>query len=219
MARVTLIRHGQASFGASDYDCLSDIGERQAVLTRARMPEEAQVICGTLRRHQQTAQGAAPDASVQHDADWNEFDYLDVIRAHSPALGTQSALVEEMRSKTDPKRAFQTLYASAVDRWASGEHDADYAESRSAFCARVTRALDRLRASRDRPSVVFTSGGPIAAVVQNVLSLSEPATRQIEFTLANASLTSLSVAPDRSRLITLNSFNHLEAPHDLVTYR
>lgn len=219
MARVILIRHGQASFGAHDYDCLSDIGERQAVLTRACMPEEAQVICGTLRRHQQTAQGAAPDASVQHDADWNEFDYLDVIRAHSPALGTQSALVEEMRNKTDPKRAFQTLYAKAMDRWASGEHNADYAETRPTFCARVARALDRLRATTDRPCVVFTSGGPIAAVVQNVLSLSEPATRQIEFTLANASLTSLSVAPDTSRLITLNSFNHLEAPHDLVTYR
>ncbi len=219
MARVILIRHGQASFGASDYDCLSDIGARQAELIRTHVPKDANLICGTLRRHQQTAQGAAPDAFVRHDEDWNEFDYLDVIGALRPDLNTQDALITEMRSKTDPKRAFQTLYSTAMDRWASGRHDADYTESRPVFRARVARALDRLRATADRPCVVFTSGGPIAAVVQSALSLSEPVTRQIEFTLANASFTSLSVSPDTTRLISFNSFTHLETHHDLVTYR
>ena len=31
MAHIHLIRHGQASFGAADYDQLSDLGHRQSV--------------------------------------------------------------------------------------------------------------------------------------------------------------------------------------------
>jgi broad specificity phosphatase PhoE len=33
MASIYLIRHGQASFGAQDYDKLSELGRRQATLT------------------------------------------------------------------------------------------------------------------------------------------------------------------------------------------
>lgn len=220
MAKVIFVRHGQASFGAQDYDRLSDTGKRQAALTRSVLPAGARVVCGTMRRHQQTAHRATPDAPPELDPDWNEFDYLDVIRAHRPDLGTQAVLIGSMHREADPKRAFQTLYAQAMDRWACGDHDHDYAESRPAFCARVARAFRRLSETSDRPTVVVTSGGPIAVVTQSILSLSEPITRQIEFTLANASLTTFSVSSRASRLISLNSFTHLEAPHhDLVTYR
>ena len=35
MGVVLLVRHGQASFGAADYDVLSPLGERQAAATGA----------------------------------------------------------------------------------------------------------------------------------------------------------------------------------------
>ena len=61
MTTIFLIRHGQASFGADDYDNLSPIGEAQSrVLGEAlsrRIPAEADIhaYAGNLRRHAQTA--------------------------------------------------------------------------------------------------------------------------------------------------------------------
>ncbi|MDE2077727.1 MAG: histidine phosphatase family protein, partial [Burkholderiales bacterium] len=59
MGAIYLIRHGQASFGASNYDQLSELGHQQArVLGEALLPRLARVdaaVTGTLQRHQATA--------------------------------------------------------------------------------------------------------------------------------------------------------------------
>ncbi|HEX5739103.1 MAG TPA: phosphoglycerate mutase family protein, partial [Hydrogenophaga sp.] len=58
MGTLYLVRHGQASFGAEDYDQLSERGRQQSVqLGRywaARGLVFDAVITGTLRRHEQT---------------------------------------------------------------------------------------------------------------------------------------------------------------------
>ena len=69
MSSIHLVRHGQASFGAADYDLLSERGERQArvlgLALASTMPRVGQVVCGDMRRHRQTAEacllGDAPD--------------------------------------------------------------------------------------------------------------------------------------------------------------
>jgi broad specificity phosphatase PhoE len=64
MGTLYLVRHGQASFGADDYDQLSPLGRQQAVRlgeywrgSRARRFDA--VLTGTLRRHTQTWTGIA----------------------------------------------------------------------------------------------------------------------------------------------------------------
>ena len=63
MGTLYLVRHGQASFGAEDYDQLSALGRQQAVRLgehwRARGLGFDAVITGTLRRHTQTLEGIA----------------------------------------------------------------------------------------------------------------------------------------------------------------
>ena len=63
MGTLYLVRHGQASFGADDYDVLSARGREQAVRLgeywRARGMAFDAVITGTLRRHTQTLEGIA----------------------------------------------------------------------------------------------------------------------------------------------------------------
>jgi broad specificity phosphatase PhoE len=214
MGKVILVRHGQASFGADDYDCLSTTGVRQAQRMGQVLPPHNVVVSGTMLRHLQTARAALPDASITEDAGWNELDYLDVIRPLRPDLATHDALIAAMRAQAEPHRAFQRLYSTALQRWASGQHDTDYSESRTAFCARVLHALNALADAR----IVFTSGGPIAAIVQAVLGLSEEATRGLEMVIANASMTTV-IAGETPRLITFNAYTHLEHPDDLITYR
>ena len=61
MGTLYLVRHGQASFGADDYDQLSDLGRRQSVRLGEYFAERGirfdALLAGTLRRQQQTLAG------------------------------------------------------------------------------------------------------------------------------------------------------------------
>ena len=63
MGTVHLVRHGQASFGADDYDQLSALGVRQCVRLgeyfRQRGRRFDAVLTGTLKRHAQSLAGIA----------------------------------------------------------------------------------------------------------------------------------------------------------------
>ena len=61
MGTLYLVRHGQASFGAADYDQLSPRGHEQCRLLGAYWRERGQrfdaVFTGTLKRHAQSLAG------------------------------------------------------------------------------------------------------------------------------------------------------------------
>jgi broad specificity phosphatase PhoE len=87
---VLLVRHGQASFGAADYDVLSELGERQsrvvgAALAARRVRPDV-VVHGSMRRQQETAKAlvsaAGWPAPVLEDAGWDEMDHLQVLARH-----------------------------------------------------------------------------------------------------------------------------------------
>ncbi|MGZ7244367.1 histidine phosphatase family protein, partial [Streptococcus pyogenes] len=63
MGNLYLVRHGQASFGAADYDQLSELGHQQCRHLGAYWRECGQhfdaVFTGTLRRHAQSLAGIA----------------------------------------------------------------------------------------------------------------------------------------------------------------
>lgn len=61
MAILTLVRHGQASFGAANYDVLSELGQRQSEHLGAYFQLQgvcfSRVLTGSLQRHAQTLAG------------------------------------------------------------------------------------------------------------------------------------------------------------------
>ena len=65
MGTLYLVRHGQASFGAEDYDHLSELGRRQSVRLGEYFAERGihfdGLIAGTLRRHKQTLEGSCKE--------------------------------------------------------------------------------------------------------------------------------------------------------------
>ena len=71
MSVVLLVRHGQASWGAADYDRLSSLGEQQsrvlgaALASRGVRPDL--VVRGAMRRHRQTAEATAAGAGWSTD--------------------------------------------------------------------------------------------------------------------------------------------------------
>ena len=82
MSAILLVRHGQASFGAADYDQLSPLGVTQLRVLGAALSAQgvvpAVVMAGAMRRHGQTAsailEGAGWRQDVTLDPAWDEFE-------------------------------------------------------------------------------------------------------------------------------------------------
>jgi broad specificity phosphatase PhoE len=230
MGTIYLIRHSQASFGAADYDQLSELGFEQAgILGRAlhlRRPRADKIVCGSLKRHRQTAEGCltAMGLPAQWDTDpaWDEYDLDAVMRVHHPRYVDRTVLAAELAASDNPRRKFQEVFVAAMDRWAGGRHDAEYEESWPAFTARVNEALRRLNVSlaKSQGALVFTSGGPIAAVCGALLNLSGLDALRINSKLANASVTKLVCSDKGVHLSTMNEHAHFEGEKaPFMTYR
>lgn len=230
MSAVYLIRHGQASFGAADYDRLSERGEHQArVLGDALAhlsPRIGALASGDMLRHRQTAQAClhamGHEAEWQVDAGWNEFDHVAVINALRPHDTDHALLRAELLAAPDPGRAFQSMFEQAVARWACGGNEADYAETWTAFRARCRQSLAGLfdALPKNTDALVFTSGGPIAAIAQDLLHIPDSDGFRLNWGLVNCGVTKVVRGRDGVRLSTLNGHAHFEGEHaGLVTYR
>jgi broad specificity phosphatase PhoE len=236
MGVIYLIRHAQASFGAADYDQLSELGLTQSrVLGEAlqlRGPRTDRVVCGTLRRHTQTAEGCLQAmglaAQWDSDADWNEYHHDDVLHVYDPRFRDPAAMASELAAAENPRRRFQEIFVKSMDRWVGGEHDAEYRESWPAFRTRVERALTRVSASvgKSQGALVFTSGGPIAVACGLLLNLRPQDALRLNTRLANAAVTKLVCsggALESIQISTVNEHGHFERSDDgaaaLITYR
>lgn len=235
MGQLYLIRHGQASFGAANYDELSALGQQQAQVLGQWLAGTGvrfdRVLTGAMQRQRQTAEACLallgddqrPAAPWPVDAGFDEYDHVEVLVRYRPAFAEPGALVRELRGHADPKRAFQRLFEQAVARWMGGAHDDDYRESWPAFQARCAAALARVTADAGKGDTlaVFTSAGTIAGICQQVLGLGDAATAALSYTLVNSSVTRLVFRPGQVSLGTLNAYGHLEwlGKPEMITFR
>jgi broad specificity phosphatase PhoE len=220
MSLLLLVRHGQASWGAHDYDRLSSVGEEQsrvlgaALAARGVRPDL--VLRGSMLRHRQTAEAAVAragwDADVLEDAGWDEFDHLGTVDG--------TVLFEHLDDEPDEERVRR--FHGTIARWSSGEHDEEYGESFPAFQDRVRDAFDRTLARLEpkQTAVVFTSGGPVSWVAATLTDGGLPAWARLSKVVVNSSVTKVLTGRGGTNLITFNDHSHLEgvAP-DLLTYR
>jgi broad specificity phosphatase PhoE len=208
VGQILLVRHGQASFGAADYDVLSPVGEQQARATGAalRTLRPDVVVHGVMQRQRRTAEliaeAAGWDVVLTVEQAWDEFDHLAMLDAQPQDYDGQP-----------DERQVQAWFEKATRRWLSGDHDADYAESWPDFRDRVLAGLGALG---DGTTVVVTSGGPISIVVAHLLA-SPAAYERIAPVVVNASLTKVVLGSRGRTLVSFNEHGHL--PSELLTYR
>ena len=214
MGQILLVRHGQASWGAADYDVLSPLGEQQSEVlgqALARLLDGAEperLVHGTMQRQQRTAELAAKAAGWSTEAAvderWNEMDHLAVLA------------LQPRDFDGEPDRAqFQAWFEAATTRWTSGAHDADYDESFPMFRARVRDGLEALDSVGT--AVVVTSGGPISAVTADLLAADTPTYERLAPVVVNSSVTRVVSGRRGLTLVSFNDHAHLSA--DLLTYR
>lgn len=231
MASITLIRHGQASFGKADYDQLSELGYEQArhlgtVLREREEPVDA-VFIGAMKRHRQTAEACLASAGLSALPltvlpGFNEFNHEQVIERHEPRFRDHAWMAAEMAQHANPGEFFGQMFRQAIARWVGGAHDSDYDESWKHFQQRSRDALDEALShlpARGR-ALVFTSGGCISVISQGLLGLSDDATFRVNLTLANAGLSRISQGSVHRNLVSLNEHSHFSGRHRvLLTYR
>ena len=214
MGAIHLVRHGQASFGAEDYDVLSPLGERQAAAVgdelRRREVTPASVWSGSLRRQQVTAKLALPDADVRVDPRWNEYDHLALV-AHLAA-----------GAPVTTPREFQAALDRVLHAWIVDGADAGAAGTFAAFSDTAFTALTELVAAlgKGETAVVFTSGGVIASICARLLELPPRGFLAVNRVVANASITTLVTGRSGTSLVSFNEHGHFDGPaRDLLTYR
>ncbi|MCU1722673.1 histidine phosphatase family protein [Pseudomonas sp. 5P_5.1_Bac1] len=236
MGSIYLIRHGQASFGADDYDVLSPVGTRQSKVLGAHMAQLGlsldRCLAGDLRRQQDTASlamasmqaGGALVPTLETDAAFNEFDADAVIRALLPGLlPDEPEALHILRNARDNRAEFQRLFALIVQRWHGGQHDTDGLESWASFVQRTGDGLQRVleQAASGDNIAIFTSGGTIAALLHRVTGISASQAFELNWQIINTSLSQLKFRGSEVTLASFNSQAHvrlLRVP-ELVTYR
>jgi broad specificity phosphatase PhoE len=236
LGSIYLIRHGQASFGADDYDVLSPLGFRQSQALGQHLAQLGlrldRCLSGDLQRQQDTAQTAlehirqhgVATPELEIDNAFNEFDADSVIRALLPdLLQTEPQALEVMRNARDNRAEFQRLFALLIGRWISGEYDQPGLERWSEFVARVEAGLQRLldQADKRHSIAVFTSGGTITALLHRLTGVSADKAFELNWQIINTSLSRLKFRGPEVVLASFNSQVHLEllkAP-ELITYR
>ena len=167
MPVIYLIRHGQASFGAENYDALSDAGWEQSRILGRHLREQnlgaPRVVCGAMQRHRETAQATLEALGLPQewatDTGFNEYDHQTPMRVHWPESQDRAVLTRWMNEQDNPRRAFQARFEEALRRWQRNEDD--YQETWPAFRERVLASLYSLanRLESGDSALVFTSGG------------------------------------------------------------
>ena len=217
MSRIFLVRHGQASWGAENYDALSELGRRQAAATgwwlggRGIVP--ARLISGELVRQRDSLAEVVTAAdwagSSESGPVWDEYDHLAVLAAlpaEDPVYAASAASVER---RAFDARAFDVVYAAALRRWVLGE--GDYPETYAAFTARASAALESLAAALapKEDAVVVTSGGVISAIGAHLLDGGPRVWDRLQRTVVNASVTQVRVGARGIHLMSFNEASHL----------
>ena len=213
MATLYLVRHGQASFGADDYDQLSPLGQRQSVRLGEFFREHGQaferVYCGTLRRHAQTWEGIAQGGQYTHAPTLlpglNEYDSEAVIRAIHP----------EPLARPDTPELYRhhfRLLRDGLRAWMAGTVQPQGMPLYADFRAGVQDALDRVRTEGQGPVLMVSSGGPISTAVGLVLGTAPDTTIELNLRLRNSAVCEFDYNPKRHSLLTFNTLPHLATP-------
>lgn len=223
MGTLNLVRHGQASFGAADYDNLSELGQRQSLRLGEHFRSNGRrfdaVLMGTLRRHAQTWQGIAtgmrPDVTdIRIWSALDEYDPAAIIGAvHRQAL-------DMPRTAEDMRNHFRLLRQGLL-AWMAGEVQPVRMPSYAEFKFGIVTALDHVREQYpDGDVLIVSSGGPISMAVGHVLGASAEVTVELNLRIRNSSLSQFSYNAKKHSLLTYNMLPHLDGPEyqSWITY-
>lgn len=228
MGAIYLIRHGQASFGKSDYDSLSETGARQCEILGRHLADAGvafdMVYSGAMRRQTDSAKIVLKNTTPVEMPEFDEHDTRAIMKSQLPGMVAEdTSLSEDLDNFFSDNRSFQKLFSKAMYRWISGGHDAPGVETFKEFNARVDKGFSRVldESGEGEKVAVFTSGGVISSVMQIALELSDEKAMRLAWWIRNTSVSVLRKGGTGLDMVSFNSTAHLEQHKDpaLLTYK
>lgn len=258
MKLISLVRHGQASFGADNYDQLSPKGIAQTqwlgdsfrqsgrqvhALMSGQMQRQKDSLKHFLSHYYVTHEGieltevthSAQNHSLHQsnpsvtmplllddDGGFNEFNHEQILYQAGLEFEDKASFMAYLSSQKQPELTFMEIFTQAMTRWQSGNFDSDYDESWQGFLQRTWGGFERLIAQtgEHKHAMVFTSGGVIASIMQQVMTLSDRQAFDLNWHIANASVHQFRVSESGIFLQTFNEFSYLyQQGEQMVTWR
>jgi broad specificity phosphatase PhoE len=212
MGTLYLVRHGQASFGADNYDQLSPLGVQQCrqlgTYWAAKGRRFARVITGTLQRQVQSQQAIADGLGTPQEAlrlpGLNEYDSHAVIAAIHP----------QPLPKPDTPEAYRQHFRILRDglaAWMAGRTAPVGMPTYADFVAGIHEALAHVRAEAEGDVLMVSSGGPISTVVAQVLGAPAETSIALNLRIRNSAVSEFAFNPKALSLVTFNTLPHLDA--------
>lgn len=226
MGTLYLVRHGQASFGAENYDLLSPLGIAQSERLGAYFAEHGlrfeAVLRGSLVRHAQTLAGIEQGLQTQGGVGpaqalvWpglNEYDSHAVVRAVYAGPLDKADTPEKYREHF-------RLLRQGLTAWSLGQVQPQGMPTYTEFKAGVHEALAHVQRHCQGPVLLVSSGGPISLAVADLMGASPQAGIELNFRMRNSAISELDYNPKRHTVVSFNTLPHLASPQGaaMVTY-
>ena len=231
MGSLALVRHGQASFFADNYDQLSPLGEQQARLLGEYWLKRGvrfdEVYTGPRARQIETA-ALAGEAFARAGIEWPEPKMIPELDEHHvdrmmkatirqiieeyPHIGGLVADYKVAQEPRDKHRTFQLMFEQVVGLWVTGKIGAEGFESWAEFRERVRGGMKQIvdGERRGRTVAAFSSVGAITVCMQAALDCSDSKALDLGWRVRNASVTEFVFSGNRVTLEGFNALPHLE---------
>jgi len=235
MSTIYVIRHGQASFGADDYDKLSESGCRQAQVLGEYFRDTGvrfdAVYTGDLVRQRDTARLALASQGTEipcHiDPRFNEIRNDEHIEYLTPIVIQHNPFIKALIDKgLGQSKDYQKVIEAVFNYWVSPECTEMRIQSWVEYSHGVHQALrDLMQAQGAGKTIgIFTSGGTLATLVAHVLGLGPMQTYQLYEPVFNCSVTQLFYNRSKVSLSYFNDCSFLrvlgfQQGEKLITYR
>jgi broad specificity phosphatase PhoE len=238
MPLVYVIRHGQASFGKSDYDELSKNGIRQSYILGKFFSKTNtgfdKIYSGSLDRQVYTAVHALEGMGekgreIEINEGFNEYNHMDLINAALDHYKKKEGRKYDLVELASDKKVFQKFFSKVVECWIKGDFSDYQIETYEQYSDKVLKAFEDVTGLKEKKAkiAVFTSGGPISVILENTLGINSFKAVEIGWGIKNCSITCLSSNAEFNRntnRFLLRQFNcsahfELEKEDNLITYR
>ena len=235
MSKIYFFRHAQASFGADNYDALSQKGIEQSIKLGKYLADKKfkfdKVFVGPLQRQQHTFD-IVKDVFEKNAMSMPEPILVDGLKEHVghvalekilPQLETISPFKERIaKMKENPKRARANrllLFQDFMNEWVEGKIEVEGVVAWKEFRENVREGLHTILESTDsgETNAAFTSGGTISSITAEALKITaEKVVASLNFSIRNTSYSSFFYSKGRFNLLSLNEIPHLT--EEMVTF-
>lgn len=216
-----LIRHAQASFGAADYDNLSDLGHQQSVaLGRALLQQGVDpgaIFIGAQKRHLQTWEGIAEGMGLSRTPTilpgLNEFDFHGLLDARYATRDDRPDMLN-----SDRRTHFRALRETVLE-WQRGEIE-NPPETFPDFLARVRAARATIAGCGSAVALAVSSGGAIGMTVADVVNASADQMITLQLQVKNCAVARILLTSNAPYLHGFNETPHIVATNEdeMLTY-